>query len=158
MKPDQDFNLPEYTSPAWRVGIVYSTYYEELTKSLVQGAKEVLRSTEIVDANITEYPVLGSFEIPLIGAVLAHDKRVDALIGFGIIVDGETRHGEHIASAVVDGMMDVQVQERVPFAYEVLHVHTLAQAQERCSGNMNKGKEAAAAVIHSLAQLKGIQS
>lgn len=121
---------------------------------MVAGARETLEQAGVKAENITEHPVAGSFEIPLIGLVLASEKKVDALIGLGIIVEGETHHAELLAQESARGMMDVQLKTQIPFAFEVLYVDDLAQAQERSKGIDNKGGEAARAVLHSLAQIR----
>ena len=140
--------------PEWRIGIVYSSYYPEEVKELIDGAKKTLKAMGIEAGNISLHPAPGAFEVPLIGAALAKEKRVDALIGLGIIVEGETHHAGLIASEVSRGIMDVQIKYDTPFAFEILYVDSLDQAKER----LDKGKEAAFASLHSLAQLKVIQS
>jgi len=85
-------------------------------------------------------------------------KKADALIGLGIIVEGETYHGEILARETARGIMDVQLQSHIPFAYEVLYVKTLEQAKERSMGADNKGGEAARAVLQSLAEIAKLYS
>lgn len=144
--------------PHWNVGIVASSYYKEEMDALVAGAKEALMEAGLPAANISVHQAPGSFEIPLIGEALAQAKRVDALIGLGIIVQGETKHADLLAGAVASGIMDVQLRHTLPFAFEVLWVDDIAQAQERCHGTANKGREAAIAVLKSLATLAKIHT
>ena len=158
MHLQQEFSTPEHVDATWRVGIVHSTYYKEENDALVTGAQQTLVQAGIDPANISLHPVLGSFEVPLIGAALAKEGAVDALMGFGIIVAGETQHDAHLAREVARGIMDVQLQYQLPFAYEVLHVETIEQARQRAGESENKGIEAAFAVLHSLAELARIQS
>ncbi len=141
--------------PSWRVAIIHSSFYPEEVGTLVAGAREALIAAGIDAKNVTDYPVSGSFEIPLIGAVLAQEKKADALIGLGIIVEGETHHARLIAGETARGIMDVQVTHGMPFAFEVLYVKKLSQAKVRSAGSHNKGGEAARAVLHSLAQIAG---
>ena len=143
---------PSHVDPAWRIGIVHSLFYKEETDALVESAREALLFAGIPEGNITLHPAAGSFEIPLIGAALAKKGSIDALIGLGVIVEGETHHAQCIAAQVSRGIMDVQLRTLVPFAFEVLYVSTRAQAQERT----HKGKEAACAALHSLAELKSL--
>ncbi len=140
--------------PQWRIGIVYSSFYEDEIDQLVKGAREVLLKAGIKAANITEYPAAGSFELPLIGMTLAKAKKADALIGIGIIVEGQTHHAELLARESARGIMDVQVKYGIPFAFEVLYVKKLRHAKARSRGAENKGGEAARAVLHSLAQIR----
>jgi len=144
--------LPSTINPQWRIGIVHSLFYKEEVNALVASAREVLLEAGIAEANVSLHPAAGSFEIPLIGSILASSKSVSALIGLGVIVEGETHHAKLIAQNVARGIMDVQVNMHIPFAFEVLYVSSLEQAQSR----LEKGGEAACAVLHSLAQCEAI--
>lgn len=144
--------------PSWRVGIVYSSFYTEEVESMVRAARETLQKAGMSPVRITEHPTAGSFEVPLIGKALADARSVDALIGLGIIVEGETHHADLLAQSAARGVMDVQVASGIPFAFDILYVDTLEQARARATGPHNKGEEAAYAVLHSLAELKRIRS
>jgi 6,7-dimethyl-8-ribityllumazine synthase len=156
MQTDKAFSVPTNVRPEWKVGIVYAPYYKEETEALVKGAQESLLAAGILPENVTLHEAPGSWEVPLIGRALVQAGKVDALIGFGIIVQGDTKHAEMLADGVVQGIMDVQIRYGIPFAIEVLYVNTIAQARERSLGENNKGKEAAAAVLKSLITLHGI--
>ncbi len=154
MKGAQSSGKNRPVDPQWRIGIVHSSFYREEVDRLVEGAERTLLKAGIKKTNIGVYPAAGSFEIPLIGTALLWEKKVDALIGLGIIVEGQTHHAEILARETARGIMDLQIQYAVPFAFEVLYVKSLAQAQARSRGSMNKGEEAARAVLHSLAQIR----
>lgn len=145
-----------HVEPSWKVGIVASSYYKEEIDALVAAAKETLTKAGIPAGNISVYEAPGSFEIPLIGEALAASENVDALIGFGIIVQGQTKHADLLAAEVARGIMDVQLRHVLPFAFEVLWVENMEQARARCFGEHSKGHEAAAAVLKSLAELSKI--
>jgi len=138
----------------WRIGIVAAAYYKEETDALVQSAKETLLEAGIPDDQISEWSAPGSFEIPLIGECLAAAHEVDALIGIGIIVQGQTKHADLLAQESARGIMDVSLRHGIPFAFEVLWVNDLQEARERSE----KGREAAIAVLHSLAEKARIHS
>jgi len=158
MKQEISRPLPSFVSPDWKVGIVASTYHKEHIDAMAAGASELLIEAGIKPENILTYHAPGSFEIPVIGSALAKSGKVDALMGFGIIVQGETHHARLLAESVTQGMMDIQVQYAMPFAYEVLYVNELSQAVDRTKGQYNKGREAAYAVLHSLAELHRIRT
>jgi 6,7-dimethyl-8-ribityllumazine synthase len=158
MRTSISLQIPAELDPAWRIGIVYSSYYLTETMTMVSAASKLLREAGIKESNITLHQARGAFEIPLIGAQLVHEKKVDALIALGIIVEGETEHARLIAEECARGIMDIQVQHRVPFAFEVLYVNDLKHAKDRATGEANKGEEAALAALHSLAELGRIGS
>lgn len=151
-------SLPKNINPGWRIGLVCSSYYKEEIEKLVDGARQILEQAGIPPSHISLHWVPGSFEIPLIGAALAKADAVDALIGLGIIVEGQTEHARLLAEHVARGIMDTQLRFVIPFAFEVLYVKDLKQARERSQGEANKGAEAALAVLHSLAELSRIHS
>jgi 6,7-dimethyl-8-ribityllumazine synthase len=158
MKQSHARPMPK-ADPAWKIGIVASYYYKEEMEGLVAGAKEALLEAGLPEANILLHEASGSFEVPLIGAALAESKKVDALIGFGIIVEGKTHHARLLAENVARAFMDVQMKHLLPFAFEILYVNDIAQAQERSApGPANKGREGAHAALHSLAELKRIRA
>ncbi len=144
-------------NPEWRVGIVASSFYKREIDGLVKGAIDTLVKAGIPKKNVKVYPVAGSFEVPLIGEALAFHETVDALIGFGIIVQGETKHADLLAQESARAIMDVQLTYQIPFAFEILWVENLAQATARSIGKGNKGEEAARAVLDSLAVLAKIK-
>ncbi len=157
MKDSSLSSLPASVDPSWKIGIVASTWHREVVDALVQGAVSLLQSAGIDRANITVHDAPGSFEIPLIGTALAKTNRVDAMLGFGVIVEGETHHARLLAESVASGMMAIQTQELIPFAFEVLYVDTLDQAIARTKGKENKGIEAARSVLWSLDTLRKIR-
>lgn len=139
--------------PFWRIGIVHASFYKVEVEVLVAGARKILEQAGVHPSAIKTYAVPGSFEIPLIGEALAQTGEVDALIGLGIIVQGETHHAELIAAEAARGCMDVQLRHRIPFAFEILHVDNLDLARAR----LKRGEDAARAVLHSLVLLNQIQ-
>ncbi|MDA1208990.1 MAG: 6,7-dimethyl-8-ribityllumazine synthase [bacterium] len=158
MRTDTPPLVRDYINPNWKIGIVTSSFYKEEIDSLAEGAIDELLKAGIVQLHCKRYDVPGSFEIPLIGSALAKKGEVDALIGLGIIVEGQTQHARLLAEQTARGIMDVQLQYGIPFAFEVLYVDALTDAQNRCSGSGNKGKEAASAVLHALATIEHINS
>lgn len=157
MQVTSDHTLPSGIDKSWRIAVIHSTYYEEEIDALIKGVTEVLTAAGIPEGNISLHPAAGSFEIPLLGGAVAKAKKADAMIGLGIIVEGETQHARLLAEQTARGIMDVQLQYGIPFAFEVLYVKSLKQAQERTHGERNKGREAARAVLHSLSELKRIR-
>ena len=147
----------DFTKPDGRFAIVVARFNGLITESLLAGCIDGFVRHGVNEAALDTVRVPGSFEIPLIGAALAEQGAVDALIGFGIIVEGETHHARLLADAATEGIMDTQLTYHIPFAFEVLYVKSLEDARARTTGNSNKGIEAAVAVLHSLALLKKIR-
>ncbi|MBM3231461.1 6,7-dimethyl-8-ribityllumazine synthase [Candidatus Peregrinibacteria bacterium] len=150
MKNSHSFDLR--ADAHWRIAIVHSSFYPHEMRALVDSAQKALVAAGVPKENIADYPVFGSFEIPLLGAAIARAKKADAIIGLGIIVEGETAHAQLIADAAAHGMMDVQTRTQIPFAFEILLVKSVKEAQERLS----KGAEAVHAVLTALVALSSL--
>jgi len=140
--------------PSWKIGLVVSPYYGDIASALVASARKALMDAGIPEQNISEHLAYGSWEIPLIGAALAKEKKVDALVGMGVILEGQTHHAQLLADAMADGIMRVQLDHLIPFAFEVLYVDDLKLARAR----VDRGGEAARAVLSSLAEMRGLRS
>lgn len=131
-----------------RFAIVVSRFNEEITTGLLRGARAALNEASVSDSDITVVHVPGAFEIPVAARRLADAGGVDAVIGIGCLIKGETMHFEYIASAASQGMMDVSTSTGIPVAFGVLTAMTDQQAEERAAdGPGNKGREAARAAV-----------
>lgn len=151
MKEAPQSSIPKADS-SWSVAIIYSAWYPELVGPMVADAKKTLMESGIEEKNITMHEAPGSFEIPLLGAVVAEAGSADAIIALGIVVNGETHHARLIAEQAARGAMDVQLKYLMPFAFEILYVDTIELAKARS----DKGKAAAITTLHSLQELQRI--
>lgn len=151
----QPLYLPANINPSWKIGIIAAQWHRDILQPMIDVAKQTCIDAGISAENIAVYDAPGSYEVPLIGAALI--DSVDALIGFGIVLQGETMHAQNIMQSTTQAMMDLQVAHQKPFAFEILHVHTIEQAMKRAEGPHNKGFEAARAVLFSLAELRRLR-
>jgi 6,7-dimethyl-8-ribityllumazine synthase len=142
-------------NPDWKVGIVAALWHRDILDPMIESARKIFADAGLKPENISIHDAPGSFEVPLIGAALM--DKVDALIGLGIVLQGETMHAQNIMQSTTQAIMDLQVAHKKPFAFEILHVHTLDQAKERSVGPHNKGAEAAQAVLQALSTLSRIE-
>jgi 6,7-dimethyl-8-ribityllumazine synthase len=135
--------------------VIEAPYYPEIAAGQLAGARRVL---EAAGATVEVVQVAGAFELP--GAVRlalramarAGGPRWDGFVALGCVVRGETDHYEHICRETARGLMDLSVQFGVPVGFGVLTVHDEAQAEARSRDDgMNKGAEAAAAVLAQIA-------
>jgi len=136
-----------------RVAIVAARFNDVVTEPLVQGAVGGLTNGGVHDQDVTVVWVPGAFETPLVAERLAASGTVDAVIGLGAVIRGETAHFELVAAEAARGLGEVGRATGVPCVFEVLATEDLAQAQARAGGTHgNKGWEAAGVAIE-MAQL-----
>jgi 6,7-dimethyl-8-ribityllumazine synthase len=143
----------------FRIAIVRTDYHESYVSSLEKHAIETLIINGIEEKNVTSVVVPGAWEIPLAVKKIAETKKFDAVITFGVVLKGDTLHFEMIANEVGRALMQLSLEFGIPVALEVLAVFDLKQAEERTRDDeMNKGIEAATAVLKTLMELKKIKS
>ena len=131
-----------------RIGIVAAEFHPDITGRMLDGALNALRQCGVKKGNIKVLRVPGSFEVPFGCLKLLNKRRAfDALVALGCIVKGETNHDHYIASAVSEGIMDLSLAHSVPIGFGIITANTLAQANARSTGNMNRGKDAALAAV-----------
>lgn len=99
--------------------------------------------------------VPGAFEIPLLAQRLARASRHAAIVCCALVVDGGIYRHEFVASAVIDGLMRVQLDTDVPVFSVVLTPHHFHEHDEHTAyferHFVQKGAEAARAVDGTLA-------
>lgn len=131
-----------------RVGLVVSSYHNFITNPLRDAAVDTLRGAGVVDAQIVVAMVPGAFEIPQAARRLAAFGGVDAVIGLGCLIRGETPHFDFIAAAVAQGLTRAAMDSGVPMSFGVLTTNSAEEALARAGpGASNKGREAAEAVL-----------
>lgn len=137
-----------------RIAIVGSRFNQELCDALVADAVAALHACGIEDGEITIVRVPGSFELPVAASQLAETEKYDAIICLGVLIKGDTKHDQYIASAVAQGLTTVSIQTGIPIAFGVLTTETREQAEVRALGSKKKGWEAAMSAIETVRALQ----
>lgn len=131
-----------------KVGIAVAEWNTAITSSLLNGAVKFLKDSGVKPDNIFVHHVPGSFELTLGAQWLAEQKKYDAVIALGCVIQGETKHFDFICAAVANGITEVGLKYNKPVIFGVLTTNTLQQAKDRSGGKHgNKGTEAAATAL-----------
>jgi len=137
-----------------RAAVVAASWHEQVMDGLLTGARGYLAE---VGAQVEEYRVPGSFEIPLVASRLADTHEV--VVALGVIIRGGTPHFEYVCSSVTDGLGRVALDSGTPVGFGILTCDTLEQALDRSGGpgaSEDKGREAAAAAMRTWQVLQEI--
>ncbi len=127
--------------------IVVSNYYEDISKNLINGCKEILKKhSHPFDVKI----VNGSLEIPTLISINIKKKKYNFFIALGCIIKGKTPHFDFISEAITKSLLDLSIANNIPVTNGIITSLNYTQAKERSSKNRNKGKEAALAAISLL--------
>ncbi len=152
---------PRSLSHRTTITIVASEYNAEFTDALVENTKQEL-SDLTANSHINLVRVPGAFEIPVaVETVMRHEKP-SCVIALGLIIRGQTAHGDLVAESVTHTLQQIAVNHAVPVIHEVILCADEKQAYARCIGSkLNRGREAAraaVAIIDTFHHLKGTSS
>jgi 6,7-dimethyl-8-ribityllumazine synthase len=131
-----------------KFAIIVSRFNSFVTERLLAGALDALARSgaDMEQVEIIKTP--GSWEIPLVAAELARQKRHDAIICVSAVIRGETPHFDYVAGEAAAGIAKVSAETGVPVAFGVLTTNTFEQAIDRAGGKGgNKGFDAAMTAI-----------
>ena len=126
-----------------KFGIVVSRFNDFITLKLLAGCLDELSKCGVKESNIIVVWVPGAWEIPLVAMSLAKKKNIDAVICLGAIIRGETAHFDVVARGACGGIRKVALKTGKPAILGVLTTENTRQAERRCTGKNNKGREAA---------------
>lgn len=131
-----------------KFALIVSRFNSFVTERLLAGALDALQRTGAAESDVEIVRVPGSWEMPAAAAVLARQKRFDAIVCLGAVIRGETPHFDYIAAEAAKGLAQVSLETGVPVAFGVLTTNTLEQAIDRAGAKSgNKGYEAAMTAI-----------
>lgn len=143
---------PVPSGKGMRVGIVASEWNENITKALLNGAKETLISNGVDAKDVVVEIVPGSFELIFGCSQMVKKHDVDAVIAIGCVIRGDTPHFDYICQAVSSGISKLNVEENVPIIFGLLTTNSQEQAEERSGGILgNKGDEYAITALKMIA-------
>ena len=140
---------------ATQIAFVQATWHRNIVDKAREGFTEQI-STHGFDGGALEFfEVPGAFEIPLTAKRLALTGRYRAIVAAGLVVDGGIYRHDFVATAVIDGLMRVQLDTDVPVFSVVLTPHHFHEHDEHVDyftkHFVKKGAEAANAVAATLA-------
>ena len=131
-----------------RVALVVSRFNELVTDKLLAGAERCLDDHGCMADRRRVVRVPGAWEIPQAAKRLAGQGGLDAIIGLGALIRGETPHFDVLAAEVARGLGQVGLDSGIPTIFGVLTTNTAEQALARSgTGPGNKGREAVLAAL-----------
>jgi 6,7-dimethyl-8-ribityllumazine synthase len=127
--------------------IVASRFNEQYVQGLIDHVTEELRAL-VPNAAILIQRVPGAFEIPVVVKELASQRKANAVIACGVILQGQTNHAQNLSRSVTDALQRIAVEQAMPVVNVVLSFDNEVQARARCLENrINRGTEAARAAV-----------
>jgi len=154
--------LPTSPDRPARIAIVAASWHRDIVDAAVNAACAELMRSQAPPGTLERIDVPGAFEIPLHAQQLAASGRYDAILACALVVNGGIYRHDFVASAVIDGLMRVQLDTGVPVFSAVLTPHDFHEHEEHrrffAAHFVKKGTELAQACLQTLASLARLQA
>jgi 6,7-dimethyl-8-ribityllumazine synthase len=143
-----------------RIAVVAARWHGDIVARATQAVSETFSRSPSPPPRVDHFQVPGAFEIPLHAQRLARSGAYDAVIACALVVNGGIYRHEFVASAVIDGLMRVQLDTGVPVFSAVLtprdfHEHE-THRQFFAEHFVHKGQEVALACLQTLQGLRAL--
>ena len=153
---------PPNTPAAPRVAFVQARWHADIVDQCRRSFIDEIGRLTAGGAEVEVFDVPGAFEIPLLARDLAKSGRYTAIVGAAFVVDGGIYRHEFVAQAVVNGLMQAQMDTDVPVLSAVLTPHHFHETEVHRTFFLDhfkvKGREAAEACIAILGTRKALSS
>jgi len=148
-------------SPATgHVAIICAGWHQDIVHQARDAAAAEFARNGLPAAQIAHFEVPGAFEIPLLAQRLARSGRYDAIVACALVVNGGIYRHEFVTSAVIDGLMRVQLDTGVPVMSAVLTPRDFHEHEDHVgffrAHFVKKGTEVAAACLRTMAQFRAL--
>ncbi|MCV6576143.1 MAG: 6,7-dimethyl-8-ribityllumazine synthase [Cohaesibacter sp.] len=145
-----------------RIAFIRASWHRDIVGNGYHGFVEKAGELGIASDAIDAFDVPGGYEIPLQAKLLAKSGDYDAIVACALIVDGGIYRHDFVAKAVIDGMMQVQLETEVPIFSVALTPHHFHEHEEHLGyfsrHFITKGHEAAQACVTTLANVQAAKA
>lgn len=152
---------PAFESGA-RIAFVQACWHRDIVDQCRLSFSAEIERLGFRSADIDFFEVAGAFEIPLHAKLLAASGRYAAVAAAALVVDGGIYRHDFVASAVIDGLMHVQLATEVPVLSAVLTPHHFHAGDEHLrffhEHFQVKGKELAAACAATVRSVQALRA
>ncbi|WP_433725338.1 6,7-dimethyl-8-ribityllumazine synthase [Nocardia sp. CA-129566] len=143
-----------------RVAFIRATWHSSIVGKAYAGFTAEYAGLGFDPTTVDVFEVPGAFEIPLHAKRLARSGEYSAIVAAALVVDGGIYRHDFVASAVIDGLMRVQLDTDVPVFSVVLTPHHFHEHSEHVTffteHFVTKGAEAARALATTLSSLRSL--
>jgi 6,7-dimethyl-8-ribityllumazine synthase len=147
-------------SPTTRIAIVSASWHQDIVGQALTAMLAEFQQRGLPAEQVDRFDVPGAFEIPLHAQKLAQTGRYDAIIACAFVVNGGIYRHEFVSSAVIDGLMRVQLDHGVPVLSAVLTPRDFHEHEDHLQffreHFVKKGSEVARACLDTIAGLKAL--
>ncbi len=146
--------------PQGKVAFVQSSWHDPIVDRCRSSFVDEWQRLGFSESTIDFWKVPGAFELPLHVKRLARTGHYSAAVAAGFVVDGGIYRHEFVAEAVINGLMQVQLEVDVPVISAVLtphHFHEHDVHESFFAAHFRvKGQEAARACAATMRSLVAV--
>ena len=106
-----------------KILIINSNYYIDISKSLVNSAKNFLKKNKI-QVNLINVP--GIFETPIV--LKKNINKFDGFVVLGCVIKGETPHFDLISRSTFDAILKISIDYSKPVCNGIITAYNKKQA------------------------------
>jgi 6,7-dimethyl-8-ribityllumazine synthase len=106
-----------------RLAFVQACWHRDIVDQCRKAFLQAIQEHGYAAADIDFYEVPGAYELPLHARQLAGSGQYAGIVAAGLVVDGGIYRHDFVASAVINGLMQVQLETLTPVFSAVLTPH-----------------------------------
>ena len=135
--------------------IVCADFYKDISDVMID------KATNYLDQKEYSYEVSrvnGSFEIPTLISMYDEKKiqEYDGIVTLGCIIRGETKHFDFISSSIIDGIMSLSINKKIPIGNGILTCENMDQVKSRYEKKPVETIDAVISVLRNLPAYKDV--
>jgi len=101
-----------------KIALVVSDFNNDITSKMEKNAEHIAKSLNA--KIIKKIHVPGAFEIPFAAKKLFKDKKIDAVVTLGAVIQGETNHDLIIMNAISQKLLEQSLQYNKPLGFGII--------------------------------------
>ncbi len=136
-----------------QIGIIVAQYNWSITGAMLTLAQEELTRLSVPAEAIHIVSVPGAYELATAAQAMLQGTHYDALICFGCVMKGATRHDVLVGDAAAQGIQRVALDTGIPIVFGVVCAESQQQAEER----IIRGQECAQTAVTMARLVQGLK-
>ena len=135
--------------------IICADFYKDIADVMIDNARNYLDQKEYT---YEVSRVSGSFEIPALISILDEERiqKYDGIIALGCIIRGETKHFDFISSSIINGIMSLSINKKIPIGNGILTCENMDQVKARYEQKPVETIDAVISVLRNLPAYKDV--
>ena len=135
--------------------IICADFYKDIADVMIDNARNYLDQKEYT---YEVSRVSGSFEIPVLISILDEERiqKYDGIIALGCIIRGETKHFDFISSSIINGIMSLSMNKKIPIGNGILTCENMDQVKARYEQKPLETIDAVISVLRNLPAYKDV--